>query len=77
MASKPYGYITLTTDIEKGIFITTGTSSNAAREEAATPGKKQIDLIDGEEFMDKIAEFGIGVKEVVTYEVNEDFFASI
>lgn len=23
--------------------------------------------------MDKIAEFGIGVKEVVTYEVNEDF----
>ena len=30
----------LTTDIEKGIFITTGTSSNAAREEAATPGKK-------------------------------------
>lgn len=67
----------LTTDIEKGIFITTGTSSNAAREEAATPGKKQIDLIDGEEFMDKIAEFGIGVKEVVTYEVNEVFFASI
>ena len=54
----------LTTDIEKGIFITTGTSSNAAREEAATPGKKQIDLIDGEEFMDKIAEFGIwGLKE--------------
>ena len=46
----------LTTDIEKGIFITTGSFSKAAKDEATTPGKKQIDLIDGEEFISKLAE---------------------
>ena len=41
----------LTTDIEKGVFITTGTFTKAAREEASNAGKQQIDLIDGEEFI--------------------------
>ena len=67
----------LTTDIEKGIFITTGSFSKAAKDEATTPGKKQIDLIDGEEFISKLAEYSIGVKEVKTYEIDEDFFAKI
>ena len=67
----------LTTDIEKGIFITTGSFSKAAKDEATTPGKKQIDLIDGEEFISKLAEYSIGVKEVKTYEIDEDFFAFI
>lgn len=66
----------LTTNIEKGVFITTGSFSNSAIEEASSPGKQQIDLIDGEEFITKLAEFGIGVKEVKNYEVNEDFFQS-
>lgn len=67
----------LTTDIEKGISITTGSFSKAAKDEATTPGKKQIDLIDGEEFISKLAEYSIGVKEVKTYEIDEDFFAKI
>ena len=67
----------LTTDIEKGIFITPGSFSKAAKDEATTPGKKQIDLIDGEEFISKLAEYSIGVKEVKTYEIDEDFFAKI
>lgn len=69
----------LTTDIEKGLFITTGTFSKAAKEEASNPGKQQIDLIDGEEFINKIAQYGIGVKEVctVTYEVDENYFLNI
>ena len=46
----------LTTNIEKGLFITTGTFSKAAREEACSPGKQQIDLLDGEEFIKKITE---------------------
>lgn len=50
----------LTTDIEKGVFITTSTYTKAAKEEASNPGKKQIDLIDGEEFINKIAQYGIG-----------------
>ncbi|NCB43317.1 MAG: restriction endonuclease, partial [Clostridia bacterium] len=38
---------------------------------------QQIDLIDGEEFITKLAEFGIGVKEVKDYEVNEEFFSKL
>ena len=67
----------LTTDIEKGVLITTGTFSKAAKEEASNPGKQQIDLIDGEEFINKIAEYGIGVKEIKSYEIDEDFFRKI
>ena len=48
-----------------------------AIEEASSPGKQQIDLMDGEEFINKLAEFGIGVKEVKDYDVDEDFFANL
>ena len=67
----------LTTDIEKGVFITTGTFTKAAKDEASNPGKQQIDLIDGEEFINKIAQYGIGVREVITYEIDEEFFSKI
>ncbi len=67
----------LTTDIEKGVFITTGTFTKAAREEASNPGKQQIDLLDGEEFINKIAQYGIGVREVITYEIDVEFFQRI
>ncbi len=67
----------LTTDIEKGVMITTGTFSKAAREEATNPGKQQIDLMDGEEVISKLAEYEIGVKPVVTYEIDQDFFRKI
>jgi restriction system protein len=67
----------LTTDIEKGVFITTGVFTKAAREEASNPGKQQIDLMDGEEFINKIAQYGIGVKKVITYEIDEEFFQKI
>lgn len=67
----------LTTDIEKGVMITTGSFSKAAKEEASNPGKQQIDLIDGEEFMNKLAEYGIGVKPVTTYEIDEEYFKKI
>lgn len=67
----------LTTDIEKGVFITTSTFSKQAIEEASNPGKKQIDLIDGEDFISKLAEFGIGVHEVKDYEIDEEYFEKI
>lgn len=67
----------LTTDIEKGVFITTGAFSKQAIEEASNPGKKQIDLIDGEEFISKLAEFGIGVREIKDYEIDEEYFLKI
>ncbi len=67
----------LTTNIEKGLFITTGTFSKAAREEACSPGKQQIDLLDGEEFINKLTEYEIGVHPITTYAIDEDFFRKI
>jgi len=67
----------LTTDIEKGVFITTSTFTKSSKEEASNPGKQQIDLIDGEDFINKLAEFEIGLKEVKDYEIDENFFKNI
>lgn len=67
----------LSTDIEKGVFITTGTFSRDAEIEASTPGKQQIDLINGKDFVDKLAEFKVGLTEVKSYEIDFDFFRSI
>ena len=58
-------------------MITTGSFSKAAREEASNPGKQQIDLVDGEEFMSMIADYGIGVRPVTVYEIDEEFFEKI
>lgn len=67
----------LTTDIEKGLFITTGRFTRDAKEEAMKSGKKQIDLIDGNEFMEKLAQYEIGLKETKNYEIDEKFFNNI
>lgn len=67
----------LTTDIEKGLFITTGSFTRDAKEEAMKSGKKQIDLIDGEDFMEKLAQYGLGLKEIKDYEIDEKFFNNI
>lgn len=67
----------LTTDIEKGIFITTGTFTHAAREEASNAGKQQIDLIDGTEFIGKLIEYRLGVTEKTIYEVDKAFFEKV
>lgn len=67
----------LTTDVEKALFITTGSFSNPAREEAMTQGKIQIDLIDGEELFNRLAEYSIGLKPITDYEIDESYFAKL
>ena len=67
----------LGTNIEKGVLITTGAFTKAAKEEASSEGRKLIDLMDGEELINKLAEYGIGLNEVKSYEVDEDFFNSL
>ena len=67
----------LTTDVEKALFITTGSFSKPAKEEAMTQGKVQIDLIDGEDFMNRLAEFQIGVKPITDYDIDEVYFSQI
>ena len=61
----------LDNNIEKGVLITTGSFSKSAREEASAPGKKQIDLMDGNDFMDKLAEYGIGLNPRTEYDIDE------
>ena len=66
-----------TTSIEKGLFITTSTFSKAAREEACSAGKQQIDLLYGEEFINKLTQYEIGVHHMTIYTIDEDFFRKI
>lgn len=47
---------------DKGLFITTGTFTPSAVREATRDGAPPIDLVDGDELMDKLRELGLGVK---------------
>lgn len=67
----------LGTNIEKGVLITTGAFTKAAKDEASSEGKRLIDLMDGEELINKLAEYGIGLKEVKSYEIDEGYFISL
>ena len=69
--------ISVGTNIEKGVLITTGAFTREAKEEASSEGKRLIDLMDGEELINKLAEYGIGLNEVKSYEIDEDFFNSL
>ena len=67
----------LDNNIEKGVLITTGSFSKAAREEAGAPGKKQIDLMDGNEFMNRLAEYSIGLTPRTEYDIDEEYFKTL
>ena len=64
----------LTADTEKGLFITTGTFTQEAKKEANNPGKQIIDLMDGTDLKNKLAELKIGLKPITSYEIDEQFF---
>ena len=64
----------ITADIEKALMITTGTYTQDAKKEASSAGKIKIDLIDGNELVEKLVELRIGIKESNTYIVDEEFF---
>lgn len=46
---------------DRGLVITTGTFSRDARSEATRDGAPPIDLVDGEELMEKLKELRLGV----------------
>ncbi len=58
---------------DKGLFITTGTFTPAAVKEATRDGAPPIDMLDGDDFAEKLKELGIGVstKTVEVYTVDE------
>jgi restriction system protein len=59
---------------DKGIVITTGSFTADARREAARDGVPPIELIDGSKLAEMLAELGLGVKPVTTYEIDDSFF---
>lgn len=62
---------------DKGLFITTGKFSAPAIEEANRPGAAPIDLIDGEELVEKLKELQLGVAPVNDYIIDEAWYLSI
>jgi len=44
---------------------------------SSAAGERLIDLMDGEELINKLDEYGIGLNEVKSYEIDEDFFNSL
>lgn len=62
---------------DKGLFITTGKFSTPAIEEANRPGTTPIDLVDGDELVDKLRELQLGIIPVNDYTIDEAWFLSI
>lgn len=64
---------------DKGLFITTGTFTPAAIKEATRDGAPPIDLVNGEQFAEKLKEFQLGIKtqmiEKIT--INKDWFMDL
>lgn len=64
---------------DKGLFITTGTFTRDAIKEATRDGAPPIDLIDGEQLVQRLKELRLGVKitMIEAVEVDRDWFAKI
>lgn len=62
---------------DKGLFITTGRFTTSAIEEANRPGTSPIDLVDGDELIEKLRELQLGVIPVNDYVIDEQWFMSI
>jgi len=64
---------------DKGLFITTGTFTRDAIKEATRDGAPPIDLIDGEQLVQRLKELSLGVKitMIESVEVDSDWFTRI
>lgn len=66
---------------DKGLLITTGTFTKDAVKEATRDGAPPIDLVDGEQFLDKLKELNLGVTvrkvEIEEIDVNHAWFAGL
>lgn len=66
---------------DKGLLITTGNFTKDAVKEATRDGASAIDLIDGDQLLDKLKELGLGVKtekiEVEKVTIDQDWLLSI
>jgi len=64
---------------DKGLFITTGTFTRDTIKEATRDGAPPIDLIDGEQLVQRLKELSLGVKitMIESVEVDADWFINI
>lgn len=64
---------------DKGLFLTTGTFTRDAIKEATRDGAPPIDLIDGEELVQRLKDLGLGVKieMIESVEIDADWFKKI
>lgn len=61
---------------DKGLFITTGTFTRDAKQEATRDGAPPIDLLEGDDLVEKMKELKLGVnlKSTESVEINKDWF---
>ncbi len=64
---------------DKGLIITTGSFTRDASAEATRDGAPPVDLIDGEQLIDKLKDLKLGVatRQVEVVEVNTEWFSAI
>ncbi|MDX5417786.1 MAG: restriction endonuclease [Hymenobacteraceae bacterium] len=63
---------------DKGLILTTGSFTREAKKEANRDGAPPVDLIDGNEFAEKLKELGLGVEIELVEKVNikKEWFAN-
>jgi restriction system protein len=64
---------------DRGLFITSGRFTTAAKAEATREGARPIDLIDGTDFAGMLKQFGLGVKTrmVETTDIDDEWFGRL
>ena len=64
---------------DKGLFITTGSFTTAAEQEAVRDGATAIDLVDGDQLCDLLKRYGLGTSTETVERVNvvESFFEDL
>jgi restriction system protein len=64
---------------DRGLFITSGRFTTAAKAEATREGARPIDLIDGTEFAGMLKQFGLGVKTrmVEATDIDDEWFGRL
>lgn len=63
---------------DKGLFLTTGTFTRDAKQEASRDGAPPVDLLDGDDLVEKMKELrlGVNIKNHESVEVNSDWFSN-
>ena len=64
---------------EKGLFVTTGYFTRDAQREASRDGAPPIDLVDGEQLVEMLKNFELGVVPItkIVYQVNKKWFEEV